>query len=486
MSFVHLHNHSDFSLLDGAADVEALAARAKALGMPGLALTDHGNLFGALHFHKACRDQGINPILGSEFYMAGTTRFEKTGTEVGNMYYHLVLLARDQEGWRNLVKLSSASYVEGFYYKPRIDDDILAAHSRGLICLTACIAGEIPQLILNGRGKAAEEKIFKYREIFGAEFFFLELQDHGIPEERTVNAALAALGRKHGIPLAATNDLHYLDRRDASVHDILLCVGTNRKVSDRDRMRFPSSEFYMKSAAEMAALFPEAPEALSNTLRINEMVNLTLPRPGPLLPDFNIPPGFGPAEDAMAEEPASRIRAEFARMDDRTICQPHPEYGRRDCAELTPIQRQALEERLRQPATRYLIYLSDQGFRKRYGGGTRFQVDRLDFELAVIILMDFTGYFLIVADFINWAKDNGIPVGPGRGSGAGSIVAYCLRITDLEPLKYNLLFERFLNPERVSMPDFDVDFCYERREDVIGYVTRKYGTDRVGQIITFG
>ena len=486
MSFVHLHNHSDFSLLDGAAGVEAMAARAKALGMPGLALTDHGNLFGALKFHKACKAQGINPIVGSEFYMAGSTRFERTGTESGNKYYHLILLAKDAEGWHNLVKLSSASYVEGFYYKPRIDDDILAGHAKGLICSTACIAGEIPQLILMGRTEAAEAKILKYREIFGPDSFFLELQDHGIPEERTVNAALVALGRRHGIPLIATNDMHYLDRADASAHDILLCVGTNRKVSDRDRMRFPGSEFYMKTPEEMSALFSEVPEALSNSLRINEMVHLSIPQPGPLLPDFEIPPEFGPSEDRRAEEPAARVRAAVDRMDDRTICQPHPEFGKRECSDLVSIQRKTLENRLNQPVTRFFIHLSYEGFRRRYGDGTAEQRERLDFELAVIILMDFTGYFLIVADFINWAKDHGIPVGPGRGSGAGSIVAYSLRITDIEPLKYNLLFERFLNPERVSMPDFDVDFCFERREEVIDYVTRKYGTDRVGQIITFG
>ncbi len=486
MSFVHLHNHSDFSLLDGAAGVKSMVAKAKALGMPGLALTDHGNLFGALEFYKECRAQGVNPIVGSEFYVAGASRFEKTGTESGNKYYHLVLLAKDAEGWSNLVKLSSASYVEGFYYKPRIDDEILVRHARGLVCSTACIAGEIPQLILMGRAEAAEAKVLRYRELFGADSFYLELQDHGIPEERTVNAALVALGRKHGIPLLATNDMHYLDRPDASAHDILLCVGTNRKVSDRDRMRFPGAEFYMKTPEEMAALFSEVPEALSNTLRINEMVRLTIPQPGPLLPDFEIPPDFGPSGDARAEEPAARVRAAVARMDDRTICQPHPEYGKRECSDLAPEQRKALESRLAQPVTRYFIHLSNEGFRRRYGEGTREQRDRLDFELAVIILMDFTGYFLIVADFINWAKDHGIPVGPGRGSGAGSIVAYSLRITDIEPLKYNLLFERFLNPERVSMPDFDVDFCFERREEVIDYVTRKYGTDRVGQIITFG
>ena len=472
--------------MDGAASVSAMVAKAKSLGMPGLALTDHGNLFGALKFYKECRSAEINPIVGSEFYVAGATRFEKTGTESGNKYYHLVLLAKDVDGWRNLVKLSSASYVEGFYYKPRIDDDILAEHAKGLICSTACIAGEIPQMILMGKPEAAESKILKYREMFGAENFFLELQDHGIPEERTVDAALIAFSKKHGIPLIATNDMHYLNKEDAQAHDVLLCVGTNRKVSDPDRMRFSGPEYYMKTPEEMSALFSEAPEALSNTLRINEMVSLSIPLPGPLLPEFEIPPEFGPEEDRSAEEPSSRVRRLIEGMSDKTICQPHPQFGKKDVAELAPAQRKALDERLRMPVTRYFIHFANEGFHKRYGEGTPEQRNRLDYELSVIILMDFTGYFLIVADFINWAKDHDIPVGPGRGSGAGSIVAYSLRITDIEPLKYNLLFERFLNPERVSMPDFDVDFCFERRQEVIDYVTRKYGTDRVGQIITFG
>lgn len=486
MSFVHLHNHSDFSLLDGAASVSSMIAKAKALGMPGLALTDHGNMFGSLKFYKECRASGINPIVGSEFYMAGGARTEKAGTESGNKYYHLILLAKDVDGWKNLVKLSSVSYVDGFYYKPRIDDDILAQHAKGLICSTACIAGEIPQLILMGKQAAAEAKILKYREIFGADSFFLELQDHGIPEERTVDAALIALSRKHGIPLIATNDMHYLDKEDASAHDILLCVGTNRKVSDPDRMRFSGPEYYMKTQEEMSALFSEVPEAISNTLKINEMVSLAIPLPGPLLPEFQIPGEFGSEEDREAQAPAARIRELIDKMSDKTICQPHPQFGKKEIAELAPLQRRALDERLKLPVTRYFIHFANEGFHKRYGQGTPEQRDRLDYELSIIILMDFTGYFLIVADFINWAKDHGIPVGPGRGSGAGSIVAYSLRITDIEPLRYNLLFERFLNPERVSMPDFDVDFCFERRQEVIDYVTRKYGTDRVGQIITFG
>jgi len=429
--FVHLHNHSDFSLLDGAASVKSMVDKAKRLGMPGLALTDHGNLFGAAKFHDTCREEGINPLVGSEFYVAGGSRFEKTGTENGNKYWHLVLIAQNLEGWRNLLKLSSASFTEGYYYKPRIDDELLARHSKGLIASSACLGGEIPGLIAHGKRAEAEKKALYYRELFGPDRWYLELQDHGIPEQKTVNKALVEMSRRLGIPLVATNDMHYLDREDAEAHDVLLCIGTNRKLAEAGRMRFPGREFYMKSAAEMEALFGEIPEALSNTLRVNEMVSLDMPYPGPLLPDYPLPEGFS--------DPAAFLR-----------------------------------------------HLTAEGLRVRYGTVTEEIRSRADYELDVIIKMQFTGYFLIVWDFIDWAKRHDIPVGPGRGSGAGSIVAYALRITDIEPIRYGLLFERFLNPERISMPDFDVDFCFERRGEVIDYVTRKYGADRVGQIITFG
>jgi len=429
--FVHLHNHSDYSLLDGAAPIKELAATAKRYGMPGLAITDHGNLFGSLSFYKACKDEGIKPIIGSEFYMAGGSRREKTGTENGNKYWHFILLAENQEGYRNLMKLSSLSYTEGFYYKPRIDDELLRTYSKGLIASSACLAGEIPSLILAGRREAAEAKALEYRELFGAERFYLELQDHGLEEQRLVNRELVALSRRHGIPLVATNDLHYINKEDAVAQDILLCVGTNRKRNDPGRMRFPNDHFYLKTADEMAALFAEVPEALANTLKITEMANLTIDFPGPMLPDYEIPPEFSSPEE-------------------------------------------------------YLRHLTMEGLEKRYPNASDEIRQRAEFELSVIISMGFTGYFLIVWDFIDWAKRHDIPVGPGRGSGAGSIVAYSLRITDIDPLKYDLLFERFLNPERISMPDFDVDFCFERRGEVIEYVTRKYGDDRVGQIITFG
>ncbi|MCX7027628.1 MAG: DNA polymerase III subunit alpha [Spirochaetes bacterium] len=429
--FVHLHNHTDFSLLDGAAPVKELASTAKRLGMPGLAITDHGNLFGALTFNKACIEEGLNPIIGCEFYMASGSRKEHSETESGNKYWHLIALAQDYEGYKNLIKLSSLAYTEGFYYKPRIDDEILAVHSKGLIISSACLAGEIPSLILAGRTEAAERKALYYRGLFGPDHFYLELQDHGLEEQKLVNKELIALSRRQGISLIATNDLHYIKKEDAVAQDILLCVGTNRKRADPGRMRFPNDHFYLKTAEEMESLFHETPDALSNTLKINEMVKLKIDFPGPMLPDYEIPAEF--------ESPEAYIRD-----------------------------------------------LTFKGLAERYPNAGQEILDRTEYELSIIIKMGFTGYFLIVWDFIHWAKEHDIPVGPGRGSGAGSIVAYSLRITDIDPLKYDLLFERFLNPERISMPDFDVDFCFEGRGDVIDYVTRKYGTDRVSQIITFG
>ncbi|MDR2028028.1 MAG: DNA polymerase III subunit alpha [Treponema sp.] len=429
--FVHLHVHSDYSLLDGAASVENLAAKAQALGMKHLAITDHGNMFGAIKFRQECEKKGIHPIIGSEFYMAQGSRFEKTGSEYGNKYYHLVLLAANEQGYRNLMKLSSYSYTEGFYYKPRIDEELLTRYSQGLIGLSACIAGEIPSLILEGNPEGAEKRARWFRELLGDDNFYLELQDHGLEEQKRVNPLIIELSRRTGIPLVVTNDIHYLERDDSAAQDILLCISTNKKRNDERRLRFGSDEFYFKTGEEMAALFPDCPEAIGNTVRIAERCKTEIPTPGPLLPDFEIPPGFSDADQ-------------------------------------------------------YLKALTMEGLEKRYPGKVETVRDRAEYELGVITSMGFTGYFLIVADFINWAKAHNIPVGPGRGSGAGSIVAYALQITDIEPLKYNLLFERFLNPNRVSMPDFDVDFCFERRGDVIEYVTEKYGKNRVGQIITFG
>ncbi|MDR2633982.1 MAG: DNA polymerase III subunit alpha [Treponema sp.] len=429
--FVHLHVHTDCSLLDGSASAESLAAKAASLGMKHLAITDHGNLFGALKFRDACEKAGVHPIIGSEFYMAPGSRFKKSGSEHGNKYYHLVLLAKNAEGYKTLIKLSSYSYTEGFYYKPRIDEELLVKYHAGLIGLSACVAGEIPSLLLEGKPEAAELRALWFRDLLGEGNFYLELQDHRLPVQQKANPGLLALAKRTGIPLVLTNDIHYLEREDAQAHDILLCISTQKQKSDAKRMRFDTDEFYFKSAEEMAALFPEYPEALSNTLRIAEQCRTEIPSPGPLLPDFDIPPGF---PDAHA----------------------------------------------------YLRRLTEEGLVKRYPGGMEAARERAEYELDIIIKMGFTGYFLIVADFINWAKEQDIPVGPGRGSGAGSIVAYALKITDIDPLKYKLLFERFLNPERISMPDFDVDFCNQRREEVIAYVTRKYGQERVGQIITFG
>ncbi|MCE5256284.1 MAG: DNA polymerase III subunit alpha [Spirochaetaceae bacterium] len=429
--FVHLHNHTDYSLLDGAAPVKELVATAKSLGMPGIAITDHGSMFGALNFNKECRDAGLNPIIGCEFYVAGGSRRETTPTESGNKYWHFILLAENQEGYRNLMKLTSLSYIEGFYYKPRIDDELLAQYSKGLIASTACLAGEIPSLILAGKQQAAEKKALYYAELFGADHFYLELQDHGLEEQRLVNRELIAMAARHGLPLVATNDIHYIKQADSVAQDILLCVGTNRKRDDPGRMRFPNDQFYLKSADEMVSLFSEVPEAIENTLKINEMVKLKIDFPGPMLPDYEIPPEFESNEA-------------------------------------------------------YLRHLTLEGIARRYPNPTQQIHDRAEYEMGIITKMGFSGYYLIVWDFIHWAKTHDIPVGPGRGSGASSIVAYALEITDIDPLKYDLLFERFLNPERISMPDFDVDFCFERRGEVIEYVTRKYGANRVGQIITFG
>lgn len=429
--FVHLHNHTDFSLLDGAAPVKALVAAAKAFNMSGLAITDHGNMFGALNFYTECKAQGINPIVGCEFYVAGASRRETAPTESGNKYWHFILLAEDQEGYKNLLKLCSLSYTEGFYYKPRIDDELLAQYSKGLIASTACLAGEIPSLILAGKPQAAEKKALYYAELFGKDHFYLELQDHGLEEQRLVNKELIAIARRNNLPLVATNDLHYLRQEDAVAQDILLCVGTNRKRDDPSRMRFANDQFYLKSPEEMAQRFAEVPEAIENTLKINEMVHLTIDFPGPMLPEYAIPPEFESNEA-------------------------------------------------------YLRHLTEDGLAARYPEQTQEIKDRAEYELGIITKMGFAGYYLIVWDFIHWAKTHDIPVGPGRGSGASSIVAYALGITDIDPLKYDLLFERFLNPERISMPDFDVDFCFERRGEVIDYVTQKYGSNRVGQIITFG
>ena len=429
--FIHLHNHTDFSLLDGAAQIPSYIARCKECGMDALAITDHGNMYGALKFYKACKAAGIKPIIGSEFYMNPRDRRDTSPMSEGhNHMYHLILLAMNDNGYHHLMELTTLANTEGFYYKPRIDDEILASHSDDLICLSACLGGEILQNLLNDQWETAKERAAWFKSVFG-DRYYLELQDHGLEEQKRTNPMLVRLSKELDIPLVCTNDIHYISREDANAQDTLLCIGTNARKSDEKRMRFPNDNFYFKSEEEMRNLFSWCPQAIENTRVIADRCNLEVKFPGPLLPDYEIPEGF------------------------------------KDTGE-------------------YLVHLSHEGCIRRYGEITEALQKRLDHELEIILKMKFDGYFLIVRDYIYWAKTHDIPVGPGRGSGAGSLVAYCVDITDVDPIKYNLLFERFLNPERVSMPDFDIDFCFERRGEVIQYVTEHYGKDRVGQICTFG
>ncbi len=431
--FVHLHNHSDYSLLDGACRISDYVQKASDLGMKHLALTDHGNLFGALRFEQACHAAGINPIVGSEVYVAAGSRFVKPTN--GPKSYHMVLYARNEEGYRNLMILTSKGYTEGFYYKPRIDDELLEQYHEGLMASAACLGGEIPKALTSGDWDKARDKTLYYRDLFGEGNFFLEVMNHGIPEEVIVRKGMRRLNEETGVPIIATNDIHFLEKEHANAHDIFICISTGKKQSDEKRLKTENPEFYFKTEDEMKALFPDFPDAIDNTLKLAEKCDLTIPQPGPLLPHYEIPEQFANPES-------------------------------------------------------YLKHLTYQGLNERYPDveqqrRTAIQ-ERADFELKVLFDMGFSGYFLIVWDFIDWARKHDIPVGPGRGSGAGSIVAYALKITDIEPLKYELLFERFLNPERVSMPDFDVDFCFERRGEVIEYVHEKYGQDNVAGICTFG
>ncbi len=433
--FVHLHVHSDFSLLDASAKLNDLVNRAKELGMHALALTDHGNMFGILKFEQACRKAGIKPIIGCEFYVAAGSRHEKRTTERGKNYYHLILLAKNEEGYRNLMHLDSIAYTEGMYYKPRIDDEVLRKHSGGLVCLTACLAGQLPQLLLAGKLQEAEEFVLRYKELFGRENFFVELQDHGIPEQQRVAPLLIDIAKKLDVPMVVTNDIHFVLREDHVVQDVMLCISRKETRNDPNRRNPYNPEFYMKSADEMALLFPEYPEMMENTVRIADMCNVTIPQ-------FT-------TEQLKDCLPVYQIPPEFATQDDYV---------------------------------RHLVYT---GLERRYPAVTDEIRDRAEHELSVIFKMGFSGYFLIVWDFINWAKQNDIPVGPGRGSGAGSLVAYAMAITDVDPFRYNLLFERFLNPERISMPDFDIDLCNEGRQAVIDYTRQKYGDEQVAHIVTF-
>jgi DNA polymerase-3 subunit alpha len=439
--FVHLHLHTEYSLLDGATHIDELVERAHELGMRAVGITDHGNMFGAVAFHDACRAKGLKPILGCEIYVAPGSRLDKSSSGIEGAYNHLTLLSTSAEGYHNLVKLVSIGYTEGFYHRPRIDKDVLAKHSNGLIGLSGCLASEMSGLLKNGLEQAALQTAGQFAEIFGKDRFYLELMDHGIAEQRRVNQALLRLRDQTGLPLVATNDSHYLRKDDHQAHDVLLCIGSGKKVHETERLRFDTPEFYLKSAAEMAALFPDHPDALGSTVAIADMCDFTL-EGASSLPAFEVPPGF--TTFSYFEKVT---RDGFA---DRRIA-------------LDPL---AAAGRLRYPLAAY--------------------EERLAKEIAVIQRVGFSGYFLIVWDFIRYAREQGIPVGPGRGSAAGSLVAYALRITDIDPIENDLIFERFLNEERISPPDIDIDFCENRRGEVIEYVTRKYGRENVAQIITFG
>mgnify|MGYP004457597499 FL=1 len=428
--FVHLHIHSEFSLLDGANRIKNLPVRAKELGMNAIALTDHGVMYGVIDFYKACKKEGIKPIIGCEVYIAPRSRFDKE-PNIDNKYNHLILLAKNNEGYKNLSKLVSIGFVDGYYYKPRIDLEVLEKYHEGLICLSGCLAGSLNQALLNGNNEKAEEIALWHKRVFG-EDYYIEVQNNGLQEQVLANQKLIQLARKLDIPLAATNDAHYLKREDAYNHEVLLCIQTGKRMSDSDRMRFETDELYVKSPEEMSEYFSNFPDAIENTVKIAEKCNVEFEFGHTILPNYDVPPEF----------------------------ETHYDYFKKLC---------------------------DDGIKNRYGDNPSKEVlERAEYELSIIKKMGYVDYFLIVWDFIHYAKTHDIPVGPGRGSGAGSIIAYAIEITDIDPIKYGLLFERFLNPERISMPDFDVDFCYEHRQDVIDYVSRKYGHDHVSQIITFG
>ena len=430
MSFAHLHVHTEYSLLDGSNKIKEYVARVKELGMNSAAITDHGVMYGVIDFYREARKQGINPILGCEVYVAPNSRFDREVTGGDDRYYHLVLLAENNEGYENLTKIVSKGFVEGYYYKPRVDKELLRTCHKGIIALSACLAGEVPRYLTKGMYEEAKDRALEYQEIFGKGNYFLELQDHGIPDQQLVNQQLMKLSQETGIELVATNDVHYTYADDEKAHDILLCIQTGKKLSDENRMRYEGGQYYVKSEEEMAALFPYARQALENTQKIADRCSVEIEFGVTKLPKYDVPEGYTSWE--------------------------------------------------------YLQKLCYEGLDQRYRTPSQELKDRLAYELDTIRHMGYVDYFLIVWDFIKYAKDHGIAVGPGRGSAAGSIVSYCLGITTIDPIHYQLLFERFLNPERVSMPDIDVDFCYERRQEVIDYVTRKYGKDCVAQIVTFG
>ena len=441
MAFTHLHVHTEYSLLDGSSKIKEITKRAKELGMDSLAITDHGVMYGAIDFYRAALANDIKPIIGCEVYVAPGSRFDKEANAGEDRYYHLILLAENNTGYENLCRIVSKGFVDGFYYKPRVDYEVLEKYSEGIICLSACLAGEVQRYLARDEYEKAKEAAVRHLNIFGKDNYFLELQDHGIPEQKTVNQALLRLSKELDIDLVCTNDVHYTYADDVEAHDILLCIQTGKKKSDEDRMRYEGGQFYLKSEEEMASLFKYAPQALENTHKIAERCNVTFEFGVTKLPNFEVPEGYTPWTylKELCEDGLHRRYPVFS--------------GEVD--EHCKLTKEQLQE-------------------------------RLDYELNTIKSMGYVEYFLIVWDFIHYAKSNGIAVGPGRGSAAGSIVSYCLEITDIEPMRYNLLFERFLNPERVSMPDIDVDFCIERRQEVIDYVGRKYGKDHVAQIVTFG
>ncbi len=431
MSFAHLHVHTEYSLLDGSNKIKECVSRVKELGMDSVAITDHGVMYGVIDFYRAAKAAGIKPILGCEVYVAPGSRFDKEAVGSGDdRYYHLVLLAENDEGYHNLMKIVSRGFTEGYYYKPRVDIEILKEFHQGLIALSACLAGEVQRNILRGMYDEGKKAALQYQEIFGEGNFFLELQDHGMQEQKLVNQSLLRMSKETGIKLVATNDIHYTYAEDEKPHDMLLCIQTGKKLADENRMRYEGGQYYIKSEDEMKELFPYALEALENTQKIADRCNVEIEFGVTKLPKYDVPEGYTSWE--------------------------------------------------------YLNHLCREGLKKRYPDGETELTERLEYELSVIRSMGYVDYFLIVWDFIKYAKDHDIMVGPGRGSAAGSIVAYCLEITSIDPIRYQLLFERFLNPERVSMPDIDVDFCFERRQEVIDYVVEKYGTDRVVQIVTFG
>jgi DNA polymerase III subunit alpha len=430
MNFTHLHLHTEYSLLDGSGKIKEMVARAKELGMDSMAITDHGVMYGVIDFYRACLAEGIRPVIGCEVYVAPGSRFDREASSSDDRYYHLVLLAENNTGYANLMKIVSRGFLEGFYYKPRVDYEVLKEHSEGIIALSACLGGEVASNLRKGFYEEAKIAALNLRDIFGGNNFFLELQDHGIPEQKSVNQGLLRMSNETGIELVATNDVHYTFESDVAAHDILLCIQTQKKVTDENRMRYEGGQYFLKSPEEMLKIFPYAKEALENTHKIAERCQVEIEFGEYKLPKFDVPTGY--------------------------------------------------------TALEYLQKLCHEGLEKRYPNPSQELIERQEYEIETIRSMGFVDYFLIVGDFIKYARDNEIMVGPGRGSAAGSIVSYSLGITNIDPLKYNLLFERFLNPERLTMPDIDIDFCFERRQEVIDYVVEKYGKDRVVQIVTFG